>query len=309
MDNLRRKQTEYLLTEYNRELASVYDKILDSVTNEAVFADAQFQAQLQNDVFNSLQPWYEKPLEGLAEGTPEAFFDSILSLDEAMEVFTVAARMVDGDLPDQLMLRVGAFGEEAIDRLTTLSLASSWQKQEGITDEVFRDGLAVDMAALHVLGQWTVPASIDPVLDRFCSLDLPDEFVADGVKSYLLAYGEDAISPIIARLDSARIPGLSGPYEYLVIALTELGRAEPKEEVYQCLRRVFRAMEHKVIASICLGDYGDGRAVPLLKSYLDRHVHDVDRQFFYETISAIRRLGGDIRDIEDPFRDFSQRKG
>ena len=67
-------------------------------------------------------------------------------------------------------------------------------------------------------------------------------------------------------------------------------------------------MEHKVIAAICLGDYGDGRAVPLLKSYLDRHIREIDRQFFYETISAIKRLGGDISDIQDPFRDFSKKK-
>ena len=67
-------------------------------------------------------------------------------------------------------------------------------------------------------------------------------------------------------------------------------------------------MDHKVIASICHGDYGDGRAVPLLKGYLDRHVHEIDRQFFYETLSAIKRLGGDITDIEDPFRDFSKKK-
>ena len=42
--------------------------------------------------------------------------------------------------------------------------------------------------------------------------------------------------------------------------------------------------------------------------YLDRHVHEIDRQFFYETLSAIKRLGGDITDIEDPFRDFSKKK-
>ena len=67
-------------------------------------------------------------------------------------------------------------------------------------------------------------------------------------------------------------------------------------------------MEHKVIASICLGDYGDGRAVTLLKSYIDRHMHEIDRQFFYETLSSIKRLGGDIKDIQDPFRDFKNKK-
>lgn len=308
MDELRRKQAQMLFAEYNHELARLYEEIIAGVTNESDFGSMDFQSMLQNEVFNSMQSWFSKSIDGLEDGTPEGFFDSLLSLDDTMEVFLLAATMVDGDLPDPLMMRLGAFGEPATAKLLELALSGSWEKEEGQEDNDFRDSILPNMAALRILGLWNIEAAIDPALDRFKAIPTPDEFIAEAMRDFLTAFGTPVVPRLIARLDVACGSGVVGPDEYLLIALTQIGSDNQTEEIYQCMRRVFRAMEHKVIASVCLGDYGDGRAVPLLKGYLDRHIHEVDRQFFYETLSAIKKLGGDIRDIQDPFRDFNQKK-
>jgi len=308
VDNLTRAQAVLLFDEYNRKLGEVYDEILEGVTSEATLSSPEFQANLQNSVINSLQPWFAVELEGLSGGTPEAFFDELVTLDDVMDVFAIAAQKIDGDMPDYLMLRVGAFGDESSARLMEMALAHDWTPEEGLETDAFRDGLAIDLAALRVLGQWMYAPAVEPVLNRFCALAEPDEYIADGIKAFVVPFEEQIVPQIAAKIDSALDSGLKGPYEYLVIFLTEIGRAEPDEDIFQCLKKAFRSMEHKVIASICLGDYGDGRAVPLLKSYLVRNIRSIDRQFFYETVSAIKRLGGDISDIQDPFRDFSAPK-
>jgi len=308
MDNLIKQQATFLFSEYNRVLGEVYDEALEGVTNDATLASAEFQEYLQNTVINSLQPWFVTELEGLEAGTPEEFFDSLLTLDDVMTIFAIAADMLDGDMPDQLMLRVGAFGEASSDMLVKMALTHNWSAAEGEDDDVFRSKLAVDLAALRVLGQWTYEPAIEPILNRFCELSEPDEYVADAVKSFVVPFAGKIVSELSARIEGAAGTGLKGPFEYLVIFLTEIGRTEPDEEIFQSLKKAFRSMEHKVIAAICLGDYGDGRAVPLLKSYLDRHIREIDRQFFYETISSIKRLGGDVSDIQDPFNDFSSKK-
>lgn len=308
MNNLIKQQAVFLFGEYNRVLGEVYDEALEGVTSEATLASSEFQEYLQNTVINSLQPWFVTELEGLEAGTPEEFFDALLTIEDVMEIFAIAAEMIDGDMPDQLMLRVGAFGEVSSDMLVQMALAHDWSAAKGEDDDVFRSKLAVDLAALRVLGQWTYEPAIEPVLNRFCELSDPDEYVADAVKSFVVPFTDKIISELSARIDGAAGTGLQGPFEYLVIFLTEIGRAEPDEEIFQSLKIAFRSMEHKVIAAICLGDYGDGRAVPLLKSYLDRHIREIDRQFFYETISSIKRLGGDVSDIQDPFNDFSSKK-
>lgn len=305
MDALIRQQAVLLFTEYNRVLGEVYEDLLSDVTSESTLASEEFQEYLENSVINSLQPWFVTELDGLTAETPEGFFDSLINLDDVMDVFEVAAEMLDGDLPDLLMLRVGAFGEESCDRLVKMAMHHDWTPAPGEDDDTFRTKIAVDLAALRVLGKWTYTPSVEPVLSRFSEISEPDEYLADGLKTYAVSLGAQIVPALIARIDGAAATGLKGPYEYLVISLTTIGSQEPSEEIFQCLKTAFRNMDHKVIASICLGDYGDGRAVPLLKSYLDRNVNTIDRQFFYETLSAIKRLGGDISDIQDPFRDFS----
>ena len=102
--------------------------------------------------------------------------------------------------------------------------------------------------------------------------------------------------------------GLAGPCEDLVIILTAIGKANNSEEIYGALRTAFRWMKNKIYAVICLADYGDARAVPMLKSYINRHQDTIERDLFYEMMSAIQNLGGDIEDISDPFGDFRKKK-
>ena len=302
MDSLMKEQAILLFDAYNRALEEVYEDALEGVENESVLASPEFQIYLQNNVLNSMQPWFMQELEGLSEGTPEAFFDSILSLSDALDIFEIAAQKVDGDLPELFLLRLGAFGDEAASALLELAFAHDWVKPEGMNEMDFHDTLAVDIAAMRVLGLWKNSFAVTPVLDRFLALSEPNEFLADGVKSFVIAFEEDIVAELLTRLAEPADPELGGGYEYLLIFLTQIGMVLPSEEIFQILKDAFRKMKNKVIAVLCLGDYGDGRVVPLLKSYLDRHLHEVDQQFFYETLSVIKRLGGDISDVENPFR-------
>jgi hypothetical protein len=87
--------------------------------------------------------------------------------------------------------------------------------------------------------------------------------------------------------------------EYLLIALTDIGKTCHSDEIYSCLKACFRKMSNKVIGAICIGDYGDSKGVQVLKGWLDRHSEENDRQLISETLSSIKRLGGDISDVQN----------
>ena len=303
MDKLQKEQAVYLFEAYNGALGAVYDDALEGVESESVLSSPEFQIYLQNSVLNGLQPWFSTELEGLADGTPEAFFDSILSLEDALEVFDVAAKMVDGDLPDPFLLRLGAFGDAVPEALLEKAFSHSWERRDDEDEMVFHDLLTVDIAALRILGFWKSSIAVEPVLDRFLEIARPDEYLADGIRDFVIGFESGIVPELISRLEAPSDPKLGGGYEYLLIFLAQLGTADPSEIIFQTLKSAFRAMENKVIAALCLGDYGDGRAVPMLKSYLDRNIRVVDRQLFYETLSVIKKLGGDVSDIQDPFRE------
>ena len=89
--------------------------------------------------------------------------------------------------------------------------------------------------------------------------------------------------------------------------LTSIGKENRSDVIYDELRRAFRFMENKIYAVICLADYGDERAVKLFKNYINRNQETITRDLFYEMMSAIQKLGGDISDINDPFGDFQKK--
>ena len=46
----------------------------------------------------------------------------------------------------------------------------------------------------------------------------------------------------------------------------------------------------------------------MFKNYINRNQDTISRELFYEMMSAIQNLGGDISDINDPFGDFQKKK-
>ena len=56
------------------------------------------------------------------------------------------------------------------------------------------------------------------------------------------------------------------------------------------------------------GPCGDDRAVAMFKNYINRNQKSIERDLFYEMMSAIQHLGGDISDIQDPFGDFQKKQ-
>ena len=146
------------------------------------------------------------------------------------------------------------------------------------------------------------------VLDRFMSYDKTRDFVADTIAEYIEAFPEVTVPFLIQIIEDNEDTGLEGPCEDCVIMLTAIGREFKSEDIYNALRHAFRYMNNKIYAVLCLSDYGDERAVPMLKNYINRNQGSIDRELFYEMMSAIQNLGGDITDIHDPFGDFTKKQ-
>lgn len=294
---------------YNRNLGEQFDSELSGIEDPEIMDAPGFDDAIRSHVLHGMHAWYSLPIQTAGGQTPQGMIDRIDTLDEAMEVFRMAAVQCDEELPDLLRTKLGTYGVRAVDRLLPLVFASVWDAPEN-ADEDRPDDLLVSCAALRLLGDWKAAETFELVLSRFLATEEPEEMVSESFISYCNGIGPATAPALQQALLQAAAAGhdLSGPYEYAVIALSGVGRMQPSDSIFLCLRECFRKMERKVIGAICLGDYGDGRAIPTLKGYLDRNSGQIDRQLFYEVLSAIKRLGGDISDIHDPFGDFGPRR-
>ena len=266
-------------TLYNEGLAVAYDKAMERVVDEVQTRDPDFHEQLHNEVLNSMQIWYKKPFESLGNATPEQMIDRIDTIEEAISKIKLAAAFCDDDIPEYLKIKLGSFGEQAIEHLVQVAMAPSWEgdyeKEEPPSAEIL--GAII---ALRVLGEWQVTGSIDAIVDKFIATGTPHELIADAFKFYISGIGEEAIPTLVDALEAASRNDslLTGAYEYILIALTLASQEKKSDGTFACLRSSFRAMQHKVIGAICLGDYGDPKGISVLKGYLDRNAGRFVRQ-------------------------------
>ena len=253
-----------------------------------------------------------EPSELLGGESMNEFF-SYMSVDELTEVLEYAAVELDRGVPQSVIAALAGKRDE--DREAVAEYCARTVKESAWTDDELSDeNVLFEMefqkvrACFEVLARMGEGSLVPYVIERFMSYEQTLEFVADSIATYLEAFPNATVPVIIDTLKEHEEDGLTGPCEDLVIILTAIGKANASEEIYAALRTAFRWMKNKIYAVICLADYGDARAVPMLKSYINRHQDTISRDLFYEMMSAIQNLGGDIEDISDPFGDFQKKK-
>lgn len=305
MDKLTNKDWALIFKAYNDALSASYDRNLSRLMTDEDHLPDDFDLLLETAVHNDVQNWFDETSAGEERGG--AAIDAISSLTEAIAIAVSAAMICDDGLPDRIKIMLGRFLPEAGDRLVRIILEHTWSAGRELAagsneiTEVEDSGNSDSVASvlLRQLGEWQIAAGFDDLLDRFTLDENPDEMFADAFRAYLIALGDAAVPPVLAALTREDQKGrrLRGPGEYLLIALTDIGKDKPCEDIYRCLKNSFLTMENQIIGTICLGDYGDGRAVAFLRGWVLKHPEVTDKAILSEIYSSIKRLGGQYEDL------------
>lgn len=251
-----------------------------------------------------------EPQESLGGVSMNDYFAS-LSFDELTGILEFCATELDRGVPNSVVQAlVKVEDSSAVEEYArSVVRESAWREEEmGDEDKLFEMEFQKVKASLKILSGRRDASLLDDVLDRFMSYDRTHSFVADSIAEYIESFPDEAPSKLIARLEEHTDDGMEGPCEDLVVMLTNIGKEKKSDEIYNALRLAFRCMTNKIYAVICFADYGDDRCIPLMKNYINRHQNDISRDLFYEMMSAIQNLGGDIEDISDPFGDFQKKQ-
>ena len=293
---------EQKLDEYGDKIGQVPEG------SDAASFEEYIQDVAREETEKAKQTLESEPDEKLGGKSLREYFDS-MTLEEKEEALEYSAVTLDCGVPASLIASIASDDRESVrDYCSTVIGDSAWTEEElDDQDKLFEIEYQKVKACLDVLIEMKEFCFVQAVLDRFMSYHQTKEFVAESIKDYVVGAAEVSVPILMNIIEENLEDGLEGPSEDIVIMLAEIGMALPSEEIYQTLRHAFRAMTNKIYAVICLAEYGDDRAVPLMKNYINRHQDTIDRDLFYEMMSAIQKLGGDISDINDPFGDFTRK--
>lgn len=282
------KQAQEFFESYNQILGKAYDDYFERNGADALKGVRQDDEALQLFLRREMERWENTPSPELFGKTPVEFLNTLGSLDELLELFRAGAVYCDEDFPDCFDRRLKAFEQGAVKALLGFLSDSTLVQDTG-------DGFLIPLMAVRVLGNWkaaeAVPALVALIEDEGENREV---FRENGMVA-LVSIGKPAIHAVSEALQ-ARGAGTDAG-EYLLMALAGIGKNSKSDELYRLLKNMFQTMPNKIIGAICLGNYGDGRAIPALRGYLERNTGSIDRETFYEIKAVIERLGGDTNDL------------
>lgn len=277
---------EIFFESYNSAVKTAYDMYFESCGKKD--QDTVDSSLLQEMLQKKYNEWLAAPLDDLDGMTPAEFIGSRASFEDVAVVFNYGAVICDDELPRIYTDKLRSFGKQAVDFvIRTACRELPAEKEQGFIPQIM---------AIRTLGRWKAAEAAEPLINTLADEHEAYELLCETVRDALIALGPASVDTITARLETGSgLPETAK--EYLLMALAELGRDSRSDKVYSVLKKAFREMADKSVTAACLAQYGDGRAVPALRGYLEKNQQNISRQTFYDIVSAVKRLGGQTGDL------------
>lgn len=231
------------------------------------------------------EEWLGKKLPQLDNITPAEYIKSLSSLKELTDFFIDIASVSDVGVPKVLMERLREYGKSAADVL--FGFIEAWQ-----TAREAKSVLAVSQA-VYAIGY----LKFDEYREKLIGLLLDcfrDDIISEAICAAIVEYDNTILKDLIKTFNAT---GLDLVREHLLMCIAEISKDNPSDEIFYFLKNAFRVVSNLKLAVEVLGDYGDGRAIPLLRGYILKNVKEMDKSTFNHMRAVIKKLGGEIDDL------------
>jgi len=236
----------------------------------------------QNAKERLMTEWANSPIEELNGATPSGLINGMADFKDVLDLFLYMVENADDEVPVIIIEKLKSFRDEAVSTLA--GLAGSCLENRG-NDIVF-------IAAVSALGSFKLRGAVQSLINLAYKVnDKGSEL--DHIEEALKNAGTCAIDPVLEALEGKEMGTVE---KMLLYVLASVGSKCKDDRIYQKLRLAFRTMDDKMPAVICLSVYGDGRAIPMLRGYLER-TGRIEKNLFYEIIGTIKNLGGSTEEF------------
>lgn len=275
-----------LIESYNQALEKGYEEIFRNRKEEDILRlrDDKIKELLDKELLK----WEDTPIHDLDNITPKQYFEGLDTIEKVVEVFIQAAKACDKGVPEPLLKRIIHFEEEITDQLIKFAYDFYLSQEE---EEFY-----ISLMSVNVLGAIKAEKAIKPLMRLIYLLDENLEILVEEISDALVNIGEPCTGNLIEAISSSEQIGYID--EYLLNTLVRIGKNHKSDEIYKCIKSSFNRMDDKILGALSLGDYGDGRAIPTLRGYIEKNINSIDNATYKEILAVIKRLGGNIEDLK-----------
>ncbi|MDP4183397.1 MAG: hypothetical protein Q8942_20195 [Bacillota bacterium] len=269
--------------------------VLEAAANNNTYNEVY--TQLISDVIlesmHVMDAWENKNYDQLDGMTPMEYYATLNNINDFIELIYILEAENSGIIPNGLAGYINEnkekFSNELVDLLNSMEL----DEDKSINQE--------QRAIIHMAEIISDPKFIEPLFDIISKLenDKTDSNTLTTLTNAIQQIGKPAIEKLINKINSME---KSGPiYSYLLIGLARIGSKNKSDELYQLLRRLFRDSELKFIEANALGVYGDGRALSVIRGYIEKNAHKITKWEYSQLREILVQLGGMVKDFDTYF--------
>ncbi|MEG6612551.1 hypothetical protein V6C42_06785 [Pseudoclostridium thermosuccinogenes] len=281
--------SEIIFESYNRVVERSYDRAFEESGKDDPLKVRE--SNVSRFLDEEIGTWETTPLTEMEGLTPKEYFGRLAHFDDVVEHVKIGAKMCDRGLPELLVDKLMSYGNRAVDALFQMASDRDMLENE--------DDIYISLIAVRILGERRVSAANNFLVELIKTLNEDKELMVEEITDALINIGEPCVGVLISELDKSEEIGYI--HEYLLTALVKIGKERKTDEIYRCIKNTFLKMDDKILGAMCVGDYGDGRAIPALKGYVKKNAGKLDKQTFLEIKAAVKRLGGIVEDMDGDF--------
>ncbi|HEX9060340.1 MAG TPA: hypothetical protein VF941_09180 [Clostridia bacterium] len=243
-----------------------------------------------------MKEWENKSLPELQDLTPLQYFNNLESLEDIIEILTFIEAKNWDLLPHGLSEKIKRLDDSSIDNLLT--------KMQSMTLDESKSLNPTQKAMIRIAVIIGSPRFLAPIENLICQLEeeKSDEDTYKLLMYSIKAVGEQALEWLMQLAESNA--GKKKLYINLVIAIADIASKNKSEEVYKFLKDRFRKSSEKEIEAAALSVYGDGRAIPAIRGYVERNLGKLPYLKYHYIKDAVIKLGGDISDLDEYFTNY-----
>ncbi len=267
---------------YNKAIEAGFDNFLEE---HATFDNYEVKIDEEKLIQEVEEEWLNKAIDDIGNITPKEYINSFVSLQDVMDFFIEVASVSDVGIPDIVVERFKEHGLPAADMLFEFI-------KNNIDGQEDSDRLAL-LHAIFAIGSLRYNEYKGKLIGMLMEYS-KEEMISEAICAAIIEYGDGILNQLIKSFNEAKHELIK---ENLLICIAEISKEHPSDEVFLLLKNAFRVLENIKMVAEVLGDYGDGRAIPMLRGYIIKNTNQIDKETLNLIIAVIKKLGGEIDDL------------
>lgn len=267
---------------YNVAIEDGFNRYLEE---HATFENTEIKINEEELIAQIEDKWLNTVIAEIGNITPGQYISSIVSLEDLIEFFITIASISDIGVPDILIERLKEHGKTAADLLYKFVQTALFSEDKDNYQAVPQAVYAIGCLKCEEYKQRLIELLID---------SCKDEMISEAICAAIVEYDKDILEDLINTFHSTDIEVVR---EHLLTCVAEISKEYQSDEIFSFLKNAFRVISNLKLAVEVLGDYGDGRAIPLLRGYILKNIKDMDKNTFNHIRAVIKKLGGEINDL------------